>query len=32
MVPNPNVVVQEGDLVTLIGNREAVERSVAMLE
>ncbi|EFW91550.1 potassium transport protein kefC [Haladaptatus paucihalophilus DX253] len=32
IVPNPNVVVQEGDLVTLIGNREAVERSVAMLE
>ncbi|WP_223302143.1 TrkA family potassium uptake protein [Haladaptatus sp. R4] len=32
IVPKPTLRIQEGDVVTLIGKREAVERSVVMLE
>ncbi|MCO8245805.1 cation:proton antiporter [Haladaptatus sp. AB643] len=32
IVPKPTLRIREGDVVTLIGKREAVERSVAMLE
>ena len=32
IVPKPTLVVQKGDVVTLIGKREAVQQSVAMLE
>ncbi len=32
IVPKPTLTVQKGDVVTLIGEREAVERSVALLE
>ncbi|MGA9399461.1 potassium channel family protein, partial [Haladaptatus sp.] len=32
IVPKPTLRVREGDVLTLIGKREAVERSVAMLE